>query len=92
MTASNQSESEGEEDPAPLLAIMGRFFPFDDSGIPFAGTTLVIKEMQNQSEGGEDGGTAFNVWDGALLLARYMEKCPELVRDKTVLELGSGCK
>jgi hypothetical protein len=45
-----------------------RFFPFNESGISFAGTTLVIKEMQNQSMEGEDGGTGLNVWDGSLLL------------------------
>ena len=45
-----------------------RFYPFDDSGIPFAGKTMVIKELQNQSNAAEDGGTALNVWDGSLLL------------------------
>jgi len=66
MDESKQAESESE--PAPLLAIMGRFYPFDDSGMPFADTTLVIKEMQNHCSGGEDGGTGLNVWDGALLM------------------------
>ena len=51
-----------------VLAIMGRFFPFDSEGIPFAGGTLVIEEMQNQSHCDEDGGTGLNVWDGAMLL------------------------
>lgn len=83
-------EKEQESEPAPLLAIMGRFYPFDDSGIPFAGTTLVIKEKTNPN-GGDDGGTGLNVWDGSLLLARYLEKRPEIVKNKTVLELGSGC-
>lgn len=31
------------------------------------------------------------MWDGSLLLARYLEKSPEIVRNKTILELGSGC-
>ncbi|KAL7528516.1 hypothetical protein ACHAXR_002493 [Thalassiosira sp. AJA248-18] len=87
-----EKQKELESEPAPILAIMGRFYPFDDSGIPFAGTTLVIKEMQNQSNAvGDDGGTGLNVWDGSLLLARYLEKKPEVVKNKTVLELGSGC-
>lgn len=51
-----------------VLAIMGRFFPFDSDGIHFAGETMVIKEMQNQSHNDEDGGTGLNVWDGAMLL------------------------
>jgi len=89
----SESEDTGSEsEPAPLLAIMGRFYPFDESGIPFADKTLVIQEMQNHSNaGGEDGGTGLNVWDGALLLARYLEKRPDIVKNKKVLELGSGC-
>ncbi|KAL7550423.1 hypothetical protein ACHAWF_013663 [Thalassiosira exigua] len=70
---------------------MGRFYPFDESGIEFAGKTLMIKEAQNESNGGQDGGTGLNVWDGSLLLARYLEKKPDIVRNKMVLELGSGC-
>jgi len=94
------------------------FFPFDDSGIDFFGTTLVIKEMQNHASGIDGGGSGLNVWDGSLLLwvwwfhttprsltiqwnhclniflsrARYLERRPELVRNKSVLELGSGCE
>ena len=46
-----------------------RFFPFDEAGVPFAETTLVVQESHNHSSaGGEDGGTGLNVWDGALLL------------------------
>ncbi len=51
-----------------MFLLVRRFYPFDDSGIQFAGTSLVIKEAQNQSNGGEDGGTGLNVWDGSLLL------------------------
>lgn len=75
----------------PILAIMGRFFPFSSDGIPFACTTLIIKEAQNSSHIGEDGGTGLNVWDGAMLLTRYIEKVPNIVKNKKVIELGSGC-
>ncbi|KAL3756339.1 hypothetical protein ACHAWU_007290 [Discostella pseudostelligera] len=78
MAEEKNSQVGPEPEQVPLLAIMGRFYPFDDSGISYAGTTLVIKEMQNQSTEGEDGGTGLNVWDGSLLLARYLEKRPEL--------------
>ena len=61
------SDSEGSEH-GEILAIMGRFFPFDPDGIPFAGKTMVIKETPNQSHCDEDGGTGLNVWDGAMLL------------------------
>lgn len=73
------------------LLLMGRFFPFDSEGIPFADTTLTIKEAQNSSHIGEDGGTGLNVWDGAQLLLRYIEKVPNIVKNKRVIELGSGC-
>lgn len=62
----SQSDSENSSN-GEVLAIMGRFFPFDPNGIPFAGETLVIQEMQNQSYD-NDGGTGLNVWDGAMLL------------------------
>lgn len=75
---------------SPLL-LMGRFFPFDPEGISFANTTLIIKEQSNSSHNTEDGGTGLNVWDGAMLLARYIEKVPNIVKDKRVIELGSGC-
>ena len=75
-----EAENDDEEQPAPLLAICGRFFPFSEDGIPFGGRNIIVHERSNQ------------VWDGALLLARYLEKSPDLVRNNTVLELGSGCK
>ena len=74
----------------PLL-LMGRFFPFDSDGVSFADKTLTIKEAQNSSHIGEDGGTGLNVWDGAMLLVRYIEKVPNIVKNKVVVELGSGC-
>ena len=52
-----------------LLSLFG-FYPFGDSGIPFADITRVIKEMQDQSNaGGEDGGTGLNAGDGTLLMS-----------------------
>jgi hypothetical protein len=68
------------------------FFPFDDSGIDIAGSNVVVKERHNNANEVEDGGTGLNVWDGSLLLARYLECRPELVRDKAVIELGAGCE
>jgi len=69
------------------------FFPFDDSGvINIAGSNVVIKERHNNASEVEDGGTGLNVWDGSLLLAKYLECRPELVRNKAVIELGAGCK
>jgi len=71
----------------PPLAIMGRHFPFNSNGINFAGKRLLIKEIPNNKL----YGTALNVWDGAVLLARYLELLPGKVHSKSVLELGAGC-
>ena len=68
------------------------FFPFDELGIDIAGSNVVVKERHNNANEVEDGGTGLNVWDGSLLLARYLECRPELVKDKAVIELGAGCK
>lgn len=59
------------------LLIKGRFFEYDPNGMEFAGKNLIIKEDCNNRE--EDG-TGLNVWDGSLLLARYLERNQKLVR------------
>ncbi|GFH45308.1 hypothetical protein CTEN210_01782 [Chaetoceros tenuissimus] len=69
------------------LLIKGRFFEYDPNGMEFAGKNLIIKEDCNNRE--EDG-TGLNVWDGSLLLARYLERNQKLVQNKNVLELGCG--
>ena len=84
-------EPPGESASGCRLLLMGRFFPFDSEGIYFADTTLILKEAQNCSHIEEDGGTGLNIWDGAMLLARYIEKVPNIVKNKRVIELGSGC-
>ncbi len=73
------------------LAIKGRAFSLDqglnisslDKGIYH----LSIKEV---SEGGAMKGTGLVSWDGAVVLAKYLESRPDLVKGKRVLELGSG--
>ena len=80
-------EQSRERQKGSTLAIMGRFFHYDPNGIEFGGTSLVVKECSNNLD--EDG-TGLNVWDGSILLARYLEKNPVLVQGKRVLELGSG--
>ena len=41
--------------------------------------------------GGAAGGFASSVWDSAIVLAKHVEKRPELFRGKRVVELGAGC-
>jgi len=68
------------------LKIKGKFFPYDSSNIKIAGKSLALREIHNR-----DIGTGLNLWDGSLLLARYLEALPDHVKSKSVLELGSGC-
>eukprot|EP00557_Chaetoceros_sp_GSL56_P009840 CAMPEP_0176480870 /NCGR_PEP_ID=MMETSP0200_2-20121128/2509_1 /TAXON_ID=947934 /ORGANISM="Chaetoceros sp., Strain GSL56" /LENGTH=279 /DNA_ID=CAMNT_0017877021 /DNA_START=146 /DNA_END=982 /DNA_ORIENTATION=- len=82
-----KSQHDGNASGEQILLLTGRYFNYDPNGIDFAGTTLIVKEESNNKD--EDG-TGLNVWDGSLLLARYLEKNPSKVRGKSVLELGSG--
>lgn len=69
-------------------AIMGRFYSYNAlEGLTIAGEKLRVQEIPNQ----QNTGTGVNVWDGALLLAQYLEKQPALVKSKRIVELGAGC-
>jgi len=68
-------------DPGPLL-IKGRYFEYNPDGMDFAGKKLIVKEEVNNKD--EDG-TGLNVWDGSLLLARFLEKYPNKVSSKHLL-------
>lgn len=70
----------------PVLAIAGRFYPFN-SGITVDDQWISIQETPDSQE----AGTGVMVWDGAVLLARYLEKARQQVTGKRVLELGAGC-
>ncbi len=58
------------------LMIKGRYFEYSPDGVQFAGKTLVVEEVPNN----QVDGTGLNVWDGSLLLARYLEHVPDKVR------------
>lgn len=68
------------------LSITGRYYEFNGQ-LEIAGHCITIQEDSNL----RDAGTAINVWDGAILLARYLEQRPSIVRGLSVLELGAGC-
>lgn len=69
-----------------FLALPGRAYD-ESTGYRILGNSQLIriKERPNQSDA-----TAFTVWDGGILLADYLQACPEQVRGKRVLELGAG--
>jgi hypothetical protein len=80
------SSSNSKQDEPALLAITGRYYPFQ-GGVTVAGRDILIQEFVNLP----GAGTGVTAWDGALLLARYLEVCSSNVRGCRVLELGAGC-
>ena len=78
---------------APLLALPYKkfLFRFDGdftvNGVP---VLLTTPDEQRQSTKAVDGDTGRAVWDAAVLMALMFDQRSELVRGKTVLELGSG--
>jgi hypothetical protein len=69
-----------------MLAITGRYYPFQGS-VTVADRQIWVQEIPNLP----GAGTGVTGWDGALLLARYLEVCSSCVRGYRVLELGAGC-
>ena len=76
------------------LFLPGRKFPinYNVTGVRIGDRTLTLGEIPNSGQG-----TAHNVWDGALVLAKFIEKCaaagphsPVAVRGARVLEVGAG--
>jgi hypothetical protein len=72
------SSHDGNSREGPLLLMKGRFFDYNPHGMNFAGNILIVKEESNNKD---ENGTGLNVWDGSLLLARYLEQYPSKVRD-----------
>lgn len=52
--------------------------------LTLCGITFHVTEQKEQ-------GIAFQLWPAAQVLAEHIAQSPELVRDESVLELGSGC-
>lgn len=87
MAASTTSGPEEAPAPAPLL-LMGRHFPLDFQGgeLAVGGQALYISEEFNTGQG-----TGLTVWDGAVVLAKYLERAfPSGMAGEAVLELGCG--
>ena len=70
-----QSTNHSTTTPTPK-AIAGRYYSYDvEKGLMIANVALQVQQIENQTVG-----TGMNVWDGAVLLANYLEKNPKLVR------------
>lgn len=81
-------------DPPPVLPLAGRFFSLGPNSTVTLETAsgqqaiLTIAQDPNRPE----IETAGNVWDGSILLARYMSGSTTLApRQGVILELGAGC-
>jgi hypothetical protein len=70
-----------------ILQIEGRAFDLPD-GLYIANILLPIQELHI----GREQGTGLNTWDGAVVLAKYLEtkNGQELISKKCVLEVGAG--
>lgn len=69
-----------------LKMIEGRIFNVDGVGFQISGKRLIVREISNN----QVNATGLNIWDGSILLARYLEYNTDLIFGKTVLELGCG--
>jgi predicted nicotinamide N-methyase len=69
-------------DPGPLLALPWRLFP---ETLEVDGVVVPTSGVPNSGEG-----TGLTTWDGGIVLAKYLERAPALVRGRRVLELGAG--
>lgn len=77
-------ESRIETDNAPKL-LKGRMLNIVEDGLPIANSILKIS-----SPGEAELGTGLTIWDGSIVLAKYLEANPAIVVNKAVLEVGSG--
>lgn len=78
-----------QEDNQPVLGIAGPAFPLDS--LVIAGRRVRFAPPSSKQDSEElDGCTGLVTWDGAVVLAKYLEVNPHWVKEKTVLELGSG--
>jgi hypothetical protein len=75
-----------------VLLLPGRLFPLDFSGGEYTvhSTPLFIYEKPNTAAG-PDGATALSVWDGGVVLGKYLEAAyPQGMGGMKVVEVGSG--
>jgi hypothetical protein len=72
-----------------LLSIKGKAFDLRN-GFSIGDNCLHIEEHRCNGCDGEDGATGLNMWDAAIVLAKYIEINSGIVQGKRILELGAG--
>lgn len=73
---------------SPQLSIAGGLFSIDN--LTIFGKSITLPSVRRNGTEDIDGCTGLTSWDGAVLLAKYMEQHRHLMKDQLVLELGSG--
>lgn len=86
----SKDDIEGQER---LLQLTGRLFS-SSTALLINSHPITIVEPGKQNldkDGSLDGATGLNIWDGAIALAKYLEKhSTTIVSGKSILELGAG--
>lgn len=72
-----------------ILSIKGRFFD-RSKGLLLRNHLAQETRILIQEEAKAELGTGLNTWDGSILLAKYLEKFPEIILNKNILEVGAG--
>lgn len=76
-----------------MLALPYKRFTYRfDGDFVVANTTIILKSPDNtrSPDLASDGDTGCAVWDAAVLLVRFLERNPQYIKDKRVLEMGCG--
>lgn len=75
-----------------VLLLPGRKFPLNFGAGEFTvhGTPLFTNESTYRADAGPDGATGLTVWDGSVVLAKYLEATHKSLQGKRVVELGAG--
>lgn len=71
-----------------IFSLFSKTFGF---GIYNKKTDLYTDEIHIRELSLSEGGLGCALWDASIIVARYFYNNPNLIKDKEVLELGSGC-
>lgn len=84
---SDEIDYDAPVDPTVILALPGKAFPlnFADGQFEVFSVPVFVKEKPNTGLG-----TGLTVWDGAVVLSKYLEYSGLPISGKSVLEVGAG--
>eukprot|EP00941_MAST-03F_sp_MAST-3F-sp1_P002291 g2291.t1 len=88
-----EDEKKTTPPPSEILLLTGREFEykFSDGEFEIDGIPLIIHSSEaRDAEDQQDADTGRIVWDGSVVLAKYLENNRELIENKKVIEVGAG--